>query len=246
MLLLVPQFLISHTFLFSFYFSSAGTMLRSRSAATAPSSGVPSLPPNNGNGQQQARATQLQLQQEQEEEEEQPAVGPAAQHVFCYGSLRPDDDSGMPWTAPALDGTRAQRACVAGARLYKDKYACLVLANSDDDHNNNNNNNDKEEDETARAATVQGWILTTENPDQFADKLKSFDSIEGYDPDDVTNSWYQRAVVDAYLKDPSDAINEPIGPMNGVIKAFVYHRPDCKKDEPIVSGDWLRRNRDNE
>ena len=123
----------------------------------------------------------------------------------------------MPWTAPALDGTRAQRACVAGARLYKDKYACLVLANSDDDHNNNNNN-DKEEDETARAATVQGWILTTENPDQFADKLKSFDSIEGYDPDDVTNS-----LLDA----PSDSVMEATTPSETLVDGEVEKGKVC-------------------
>ena len=35
--------------------------------------------------------------------------------VFVYGSLRPDDDSGMPWTKSALVGMEYQKAKVMDA-----------------------------------------------------------------------------------------------------------------------------------
>ena len=35
--------------------------------------------------------------------------------VFVYGSLRPDDDSGMPWTKSALVGMNYKKATVKDA-----------------------------------------------------------------------------------------------------------------------------------
>lgn len=140
--------------------------------------------------------------------------------VFCYGSLRPDDDSGMPWTEDAIEGMRGQPATVPGTKLFMDNYAALVF---DDDNN----------------SSVVGWVLTA-NPTLFEDKMKYFDAIEGYKPDG--SGLYQRAVVDASLGDPSKSIGEPIGEEGTRVKAFVYHRPDCNKDFQILGGDWLLRN----
>lgn len=48
-------------------------------------------------------------------------------HIFVYGSLRPDDDSGMPWTHDARADMRGQKALVRGARMYKHDYASVKV-----------------------------------------------------------------------------------------------------------------------
>ena len=40
--------------------------------------------------------------------------------VFVYGSLRPDDNSGMLWTEEACEGMDWLKAEVHGVGLYKD------------------------------------------------------------------------------------------------------------------------------
>ena len=37
------------------------------------------------------------------------------QSVFAYASLRPDDDSKMPWTKQAVEGMKVVKAVVKGA-----------------------------------------------------------------------------------------------------------------------------------
>jgi gamma-glutamylcyclotransferase (GGCT)/AIG2-like uncharacterized protein YtfP len=146
--------------------------------------------------------------------------------VFCYGSLRPDDDSGMPWTEEAVRGMRGQPATIQGAKLFVDTYASLVL---DDDKTDGTNN------------LVVGWVLTANN-DLFQEKMKYFDRIEGYDPDG--SGLYERAVARVRLGDPAKAIGgNPIGEQGTCLRAFVYHRPDCNKECLIESGDWLCRDR---
>eukprot|EP00957_Ditylum_brightwellii_P055368 4196053-Ditylum_brightwellii.AAC.1 len=70
--------------------------------------------------------------------------------VFCYGSLRPDDDSGMPWTKEAVAGMRGQPASVSGAKLFMDTYASLVFNENDESANSED--------------TVVGWMLTADPP----------------------------------------------------------------------------------
>ena len=147
-------------------------------------------------------------------------------YIFCYGSLRPDDDSGMPWTKDAVEGLTAQPAKILGAKLYRDQYAALVFdgQNEKDDRNG-----------------VIGWVLTTENPTLFREKLATFDEIEQYEEDGT--GFYQRAIVDVRLMDPERTIGstEPIGSSGSFVSAYVYHRPDCSKEQRIVTGDWLKR-----
>ncbi|CAB9513252.1 expressed unknown protein [Seminavis robusta] len=97
---------------------------------------------------------------------------------------------------------------------------------------------DAKEDTTNR---VSGWVLTAD-PELFQRKLKHFDSIEGYVPDG--SGLYQRAIADAFLGDPKRTLGgEPIGEEGSVVRAYVYHRPDCNKSKQIPSGDWLQRDR---
>ena len=101
-----------------------------------------------------------------------------------------------------------------------------------DDENDKNINN-----------KVIGWVLTTGNPLVFRLKLDSFDEIiiEQYKEDGT--GFYQRAIVDVSLDDPGLTIGgaEPIGSSGSVVKAYVYRRPDCSKEERIFSVDWLQR-----
>ena len=46
---------------------------------------------------------------------------------FVYGSLRPDDDSGMLWTRQACAFMCSRRAIVRDVQLFKDMYASAVL-----------------------------------------------------------------------------------------------------------------------
>lgn len=47
------------------------------------------------------------------------AAGDKPRACFVYGSLRPDDDSGMPWTEKAVEGMMAQKASINGFELFK-------------------------------------------------------------------------------------------------------------------------------
>ena len=46
---------------------------------------------------------------------------------FVYGSLRPDDNSGMTWTKKACSFMSSNRAIVKDAQLFKDYYASAIL-----------------------------------------------------------------------------------------------------------------------
>ena len=155
-------------------------------------------------------------------------------HVFCYGSLRPDDNSGMPWTKEAVAGMTAQPAKVPGAKLYMDTYAALVF-----DENDNG-----DDDDTIINNNVTGWVLTTADPAFFRAKLERFDEIEAYREDG--SGYYQRTIVDVCLDRPERTIGgDPIGATGSVVKAYVYHRPECSKDNRIASGDWLLRDQES-
>lgn len=149
----------------------------------------------------------------------------SCRHVFCYGSLRPDDDSGMPWTKDAVEGMIAQPAVMYNARLYQDKYAALNFC----------------DDPTSK---VVGWVLTCESETDFLEKLSLFDEIEEYYEDDPESSVYLRAIADACLGDPGKTLGGgSLGEKGSMVKAYVYHVPECAKDLPIPSGDWLQRSR---
>ena len=145
--------------------------------------------------------------------------------VFCYGSLRPDDDSGMPWTSQAVENLSAQRAVVLNAKLFQDIYASMVLQAEKTD------------------SVVHGWVLSSDNDSFFQQKMSQFDMIEGVNEEKPELGLYQKDTVVARLLSPYDCIGEPIGNENELLHVFCYHRPDCSKTTLIESGDWMQRHR---
>ena len=138
-------------------------------------------------------------------------------HVFVYGSLRPDDDSGQSWTRDAVAGMNSQRAVLRGAQLFRDQYACAVI--------NPGLSND---------TSIQGYVLSTSNDDLFYSKLKLFDQIEGFHGPNNSQNLYERDVMEVH-----------VGGSQGTVKAYVYHRAACSREHLIASGDWLKRNERN-
>ena len=57
----------------------------------------------------------------QRQSEEKPTA------CFCYGSLRPDDDSGMPWTKKAAAFMCSRKAIVKDVELFRATYATAIL-----------------------------------------------------------------------------------------------------------------------
>lgn len=131
--------------------------------------------------------------------------------MFVYGSLRPDDTSGMPWTKAFTDGMKSEAATVAGYRLtVVDGYACAVP------------------DEGAGSAEVVGCMLTCPGDGKmFVAKRKRGDEIEGY-PD-----YYQRTVTQARLPGSKGATVP-------CYIYYKRPRADQIQEE-IPSGDWLKR-----
>ena len=142
----------------------------------------------------------------------------AIRHVFVYGSLRPDDDSGQAWTKEAVRGLRAQKATLSKARLFHDQYACAVLDSAYDKNH-----------------SILGYVLSTNDEELFKEKLALFDKIEGYKGPDYSNL-YDRTILDVELL-PSNEQNPTS------VEAYVYHGTNrCNRENPIPSGDWLQRN----
>ena len=144
--------------------------------------------------------------------------------VFVYGSLRPDDDSGMPWTREAVKDMQGQRAVLLNAKLYWDEYAAVVLQDSSPDE-----------------ALVHGWVLSSNNDTLFAKKMAHFDAIEGVDA-----GLYQKSKAVARLLEPSTknlVDDQPLGAFGELFDVYCYHKPDCDKTFWIESGDWLKRPR---
>eukprot|EP00977_Amphora_coffeiformis_P008985 scaffold2033_cov164-Amphora_coffeaeformis.AAC.24 len=150
--------------------------------------------------------------------------------VFCYGSLRPDDDSGQPWTRSAIEGLQAQRAWVPHAKLYYDEYACMVLLH---------------EEEEGGGGGVHGWVLSHPHDDFFRSKLQLFDEIEGIHPTQPELGLYQKALAVAELLLPDAIGNHPIGAVGEKLQVVCYHRSNCDRSILIPSGDWLQRPRWN-
>jgi gamma-glutamylcyclotransferase (GGCT)/AIG2-like uncharacterized protein YtfP len=137
----------------------------------------------------------------------------SVRYIFVYGSLRPDDDSQQPWTKEAVAGMKAEKARLRGARMFHEyRYACIIL-----------------EPANSSDSFVHGYVMSTENNDElFREKLSLFDSIEGYKGPNASN-FYDRAVMDVELESSS------------IVKAYVYHRHGCNRENFIPSGDWLKR-----
>ena len=97
--------------------------------------------------------------------------------IFVYGSLRPDDDSGMPWTKEACDGMNYCKAIVKDHCMYIDTYASVK-----------SNKIGKQ---------VIGYILTPKPETNWLNKLREYDRIEGYNATNKSRCLYDRQVVEA-------------------------------------------------
>ncbi|KAF0977916.1 hypothetical protein FDP41_003238 [Naegleria fowleri] len=163
----------------------------------------------------------------------------AISKMFVYGTLRPDDTSGAPWTHPFNNPqgyqVHAQFGYIEKAQLFFHKYPIAIL---------NDNPNDR----------IYGYIISVSEPEgeNFEKLLKFADEIEEY-PEE-----YDRAIVEAYpiSKTEYDDNNmqqtvhkPPIQSQSPPIPCFVYHRTlqniairDSNPQlQPIPSGDWLLR-----
>lgn len=92
---------------------------------------------------------------------------------FVYGTLRPDDPSGAPWTKPFNQGMKSFPARLFGHRLYKEQYPLVMSP-----------------DAGAKATDcVVGDLVFPISEYDWQEKLAQADSIEGC-PD-----FYQRKIV---------------------------------------------------
>jgi len=143
------------------------------------------------------------------------------QHIFVYGTLRPDDDSGAEWTQAWTSGMKATRAKVHDAKLYFDTYPFVFL--------------DKYKGETHQQDAcdehknfVVGYLMSCETKEQFEQKLAYGDKIEGYPHE------YQRDVVTAVREEDGERV-----------ACYIYHRySGVKLSTPILTGDWQSRNKE--
>jgi gamma-glutamylcyclotransferase (GGCT)/AIG2-like uncharacterized protein YtfP len=148
----------------------------------------------------------------------------------------------MPWTKDAVAGMRAQPATVSGAKLYEDTYAALVFDDDDDERHYVPHPTLADVEKSADSIQVIGWVLTTNSPTSFEQRLKEFNFIEGYNEGDAESSFYQRRIANVRLGNPNQAVGwKAVGDEGSIVKAFVYHKPDCNKEDWIDSGDWLQR-----
>ena len=103
--------------------------------------------------------------------------------MFVYGSLRPDDPDAEDWIKQACQGLQAQKAILRGAKLYCDKYATVIK-----------NPPLKSTRSKPDNSSVVGWVLTHEDEDIFAQRLKEYDAIQGYDEDNPQDGFYIRDI----------------------------------------------------
>ena len=140
-----------------------------------------------------------------------PSSEPEPSHIFIYGSLRPDDDSGMLWTKRWAEGLEALPAHIDGARLWHGNYAEVTLDGGPDN-------------------TVTGYAMgvvpaTSAAKRLWETKLKEADDIEGYDPASPDSSFYRRDRCHAITAD-------------SVLPAFVYHKVSSRRQtrSPAATG----------
>eukprot|EP00927_Polykrikos_kofoidii_P051786 TRINITY_DN45574_c0_g1_i1.p1 TRINITY_DN45574_c0_g1~~TRINITY_DN45574_c0_g1_i1.p1 ORF type:complete len:661 (-),score=107.08 TRINITY_DN45574_c0_g1_i1:71-2053(-) len=167
-------------------------------------------------------------------------IGPVM-GFFVYGTLRPDDDSGAPWTQSFCEGLNAEAALLFGASLYVESYPSLCLEQT--------------------RCSVRGTLLTPPmdatgrrpDPDVMRAKLAEADRIEGYP------GLYDRAVVSVEVLDSHQAETAESDTATCATvaapgkaarsrrrRAYVYHRTnrfDRSQVHCIADGDWLSRPR---
>jgi gamma-glutamylcyclotransferase (GGCT)/AIG2-like uncharacterized protein YtfP len=97
---------------------------------------------------------------------------------FVYGTLLPDQPNYFLWESDIM---AMEPAVFPGGRLYDmGYYPMLVTAVSPE--------------------TVRGKVITV-TPAQYEAVMQRLDELEGYDPEQPEDSWYQRRVVEVSLGD---------------------------------------------
>lgn len=101
------------------------------------------------------------------------------QHLFVYGTLRPDDLSGAYWTANFHRNTTYIRGHVWGAQLFYDLYPVVILdAGSSQGEN--------------REHKVHGFFVTSE---YFEELLQKADHIVNYP------EFFSRSIVEGLTEE---------------------------------------------
>lgn len=134
---------------------------------------------------------------------------------FVYGSLRPDDFTGMPWKDSWLVGTCTTpvRGEVRG-RMFDDEYASVII-------------DDKPRAKMRQENTVQGFLV--EFPKSLIEKkLIDADEIEGC-PD-----MYQRVKTIVRVCNSCRTFWR---------ESWIYVRPNCSQRMEVKSGDWVKYQR---
>ena len=103
--------------------------------------------------------------------------------VFVYGSLRPDDDSSMPWTKEATNGMLHLKAIVYDYCMYFDRYAAVKS--------------------NRPGKKVIGYLLSVDPTKNLCweEKLKIFDEIEG-----TSRGLYQRVITSATVLETGEEV----------------------------------------
>jgi gamma-glutamylcyclotransferase (GGCT)/AIG2-like uncharacterized protein YtfP len=150
-------------------------------------------------------------------------------HLFAYGTLRPDDVKGAPWTKRFREGMVWQRARVPSARLFADRYPFVVLSPPGQEETTKTT--------MKHADYVVGYVMCCDDQASFQAKLEEADEIEGHP------HYYQRSVVEAIIEDDQEDVvvdhrPEPATGEKKKVKCFIYHRQASLSAYPVWCGDW--------
>ena len=148
-----------------------------------------------------------------------PSIPSRPRHLFTYGTLRDDDNSGASWTKPFVKGSVAWDGECSGLLLFQRvsgaEYPGGELVEQD-----------PAADE--RVPVAKGRILSWQewewDAPVFSSKLASADSIEAYDESDPEESFYLRSIVRVSIPNTHASVD-----------AFVYHQT------PKAYVDWTHR-----
>ena len=94
---------------------------------------------------------------------------------------------------------------------------------------------------------IKGFVLSVPGNDAtWKEKLERYDRIEGFDEDSAPEKClYRRITITATIfedKAKWDSVEKVADiPNENQVQSFIYIRNDCKLNEPIESGDWLKR-----
>ncbi|KYR00860.1 hypothetical protein DLAC_02917 [Tieghemostelium lacteum] len=145
--------------------------------------------------------------------------------IFVYGTLRPDDNSGAPWTIEFKQDMVFKKCLFPNGILFYDSYPSVTIITKDNEQDLNKIYKDNQ------CRGIIGYCATFNKNEGFGEKLSSADAIEEYP------SLYNRSLVTVY---PIDEENNVIQGEDS-IQCHIYHRQNCNRDIVLSDGDWLNR-----